>query len=74
MATLKKTEIGFQDHLTLNAGQGIAECSKNAFWHSAILSTFIKLSFVFKTFVLSTFERLFYIGFTVIQLSLFLEQ
>ena len=34
--------------------------------HSAILSTFIKLSFVFKTFVLSMFEWPFYTGFTVI--------
>ena len=33
--------------------------------HSAILLTFIKLSFVFKTFVLSFFEWLFYTGFTV---------
>ena len=33
--------------------------------HSAILSTFIKLPFVIKTFVLSIFERPFYTGFTV---------
>ena len=33
--------------------------------HSAILSTFIKLPFVFKTFVLSIFEWPFYTGFTV---------
>ena len=33
--------------------------------HSAILSTFIKLPFIFKTFVMSIFERLFYTGFTV---------
>ena len=33
--------------------------------HSAIHSTFIKLSFVIKIFVLSFFERLFYTGFTV---------
>ena len=33
--------------------------------HNAILSTFIKLSFVIKIFVLSTFEWLFYTGFTV---------
>ena len=32
--------------------------------HSAILSTFIKLPFVIKIFVLSIFERLFYAGFT----------
>ena len=33
--------------------------------HSAILLTFIKLPFVFKTFVLSIFERPLKIGFTV---------
>ena len=33
--------------------------------HSAILSTFIKLSFVIKIFVLSIFEWPFYTGFTV---------
>ena len=49
----------------------IAECRskvlQNALMeHSAILSTFIKLPFVFKTFVLSFFEWLFKTGFTVI--------
>ena len=34
--------------------------------HSAILSTFIKLSFVIKAFVLSIFEWPFYKGFTVL--------
>ena len=33
--------------------------------HSAILSTFIKLPFVFKIFVLSIFEWLLKAGFTV---------
>ena len=33
--------------------------------HSAILSTFIKLLFVIKIFVLSIFECPFYTGFTV---------
>ena len=33
--------------------KSIAECSKRAREHSAILSTFIKLPFVFKTYVLS---------------------
>ena len=33
--------------------------------HSAILSTFIKLPFVIKIFVLSFFEWPFYTGFTV---------
>ena len=30
MATLKTTEIGFQDQLSLNAGQNSAECSKGS--------------------------------------------
>ena len=34
--------------------------------HSAILSTFIKLPFVVKIFVLSIFECPFYSGFTVL--------
>ena len=36
--------------------------------HSAILLTFIKLQFVFKIFVFSIFEWLFYTGFTVLRL------
>ena len=34
--------------------------------HSAILSTFIKLPFVIKVFVLSIFVSPFYIGFAII--------
>ena len=37
---------------------------------SAILSTFIKLPFVIKIFVLSIFEWPFYIGFTVLHADL----
>ena len=41
--------------------------------HSAILSTFIKLPFVIKIFVLSIFELPFYTGFTVVhRLCMFL--
>ena len=48
----KRPKIGFQGHLSLNVGLK---------WeHSAILSTFIKLPFVIKTFVLSIFEWPFY--------------
>ena len=43
--------------------RSIAECSKG---HSAILSTIIKLPFVFKTFVLSIFEWPLKAGFTVV--------
>ena len=48
MATLKQTKIGFQYQLLLNAGQK---------WeNSAILSFYIKLPLVIKSFVLSIFE------------------
>ena len=58
----KKTQIGFQDRLSHNAlVKSIVEWE-----HSAILSTFIKLPFDIKIFVLSIFEWLFYTGFTKI--------
>ena len=38
--------------------------------HSAILSTFIKLPFVFKSFVLSFFELSLKTGFTVLSVRL----
>ena len=63
MATLKKTKIGFQDRLSLNAVQKYCRMLQGE--HSAILSTFIKLPFVIKTFVLSIFEWPFSKGFTV---------
>ena len=50
----KRPKIGFQDQLSLNAGQKY--CRMLPLEHSAILSTVIKLSFVIKTFVLSIFE------------------
>ena len=60
MATLKKTE-NFQDQLLLNAGKKYRRMLQ---WeHFAILSTFIKLPFVNKIFVLSLFEWPFYTGF-----------
>ena len=46
-------------------GKIIAECRMLQGEHSAILSTFINLPFVFKIFVLFIFEWLFYTGFTV---------
>ena len=46
----KKTKIGFQDQLSLNAGQKYCRME-----HSAILSTFIRLPLAIKTFVLSSF-------------------
>ena len=62
MTTLKKTENGFQDQLSLNAGQKYCRMLQGE--HSAILSTFIKLPFVMKIFILSIFEWPFYTGFT----------
>ena len=54
MATLKKMEIGFQDQLSLNAGQKYCRMLQGE--HSAILLTFIKLPFAIEIFVLSVFE------------------
>ena len=50
----KKKKIGFQDQLSLNAGQKYCRMLQGD--HSAILSTFIKLPFVIKIFILSIFE------------------
>ena len=49
----KRPKIGFQDQLSLNAGQKYCRMQ-----HSAILSTFIKLPFVIKIFVFSIFKWL----------------
>ena len=59
----KNTKIGFQFQLLLNAGQKY--CRMLPLEHSAILSTFIKLSFSIKTFVLSIFKWPLKTGFTV---------
>ena len=48
---------GLQDQLSLNAGQKC--CRMLRVEHSAILLTFIKLSFGIKIFVLSIFSDLF---------------
>ena len=58
-----RPNIGFQDQLSLIAGQKY--CRMLPLEHSAILSTFIKLSFIIKTFVLSIFEWPLHTGFTV---------
>ena len=47
----KRPQIGFQDQLSLNAGQRYCRMLQGE--HSATLSTFIKLPFVIKIFVLS---------------------
>ena len=66
---IKRPKIGFQDQLSLNAGQKYCRMLQGE--HSAILLTFIKLPFVIKIFVLSIFEWPFYIGFTVCVKSYF---
>ena len=69
----KRTKIGFQEQLSLNAGQTYRRMLSGE--HSAILSTFIKLSFVIKIFVLSIFEWPLKTGFTLYTLwALFLLQ
>ena len=63
----KKTKISFQDQFSLNAGQKYCRMlPRMLLEHSAILSTFIKLPFVNKIFVLSIFEGPLKTGFTVI--------
>ena len=62
-ATLIRDKIGFQDQLTLNAGQKY--CRMLIREHFAILLPFIKLPVVIKTIVLSTFEWPFYTDLTV---------
>ena len=59
----KKTKIGFQDQLSLNAVQKY--CRMLQWQHSAILSTFIKLPTGIKIFVLSICEWPLKTGFTV---------
>ena len=59
----RNTKIGFQDRLSLNAGQKYCRMLQGE--HSAILSTFIKLPFVIKICVLSIFVRLLKTGCTV---------
>ena len=64
-------KIGFQDLLSLNAGQkycrnaGQKYCRMLPLEHSAILLTFIKVPLAIKIFVLSIFEWPFKTGFTV---------
>ena len=60
----RKPKIGFQDQLSLNAGQKYCKMLQGE--HSAILSTFIKLPFVIKIFVLSIFEWPLKTGSTVL--------
>ena len=54
---VKKTKIGFQYQLSLNADQKY--CRMLPMEHSAVLLTFIKLPFVIKIFVLSILHRFY---------------
>ena len=56
----KRPQIGFQDQLSLNAGQKYCRMLQRE--HFAILLTFIKPPFVIKIFVLSIFKWPFYKG------------
>ena len=60
----KRQKIGFQDQLSLYAGQKYCRMLQGE--HFAMLLTFIKLPFVIKIFVLSIFEWPLKTGFTVI--------
>ena len=63
LSGLKKDQkIGFQYRLLLNAGQKYCRMLQRE--HSAILSTFIKLPFTIKTFVVSIFQWPLKTGFT----------
>ena len=62
---IKKTKNGFQDWLSLNAGQKYCRMLQRE--HSEILSTLIKLTFVIKVLVLSIFEWVLKTGFTVFE-------
>ena len=55
----RRPKIGFQGRLSFNAGQ------KYCREHSAILSTWIKLPSVFKTFIFSILKWPLKAGFTV---------
>ena len=67
MANFKKTKLVFK---TENCLMQVKKCKMLQVEHSAILSTFIKLLFVIKIFVLSIFERPFYTAFTVHYITL----
>ena len=61
------TKMDFQYQVSLNAGQKYCRILQGE--HSEILSTFIKLPFSIKTFVLSIFKWPLKTGFTVIILQ-----
>ena len=60
----KSPKFGFQDQLSLNAGQKYCRMLRGE--HFAILSSFSKLPFVIKIYVFVYFEWSFKTGFTVL--------
>ena len=60
-----KNPLSKDQKLVFKTNYRLMHVRKYCRMHSAILSTFIKLPFVIKVFVLSTFEWQFYTGFTV---------
>ena len=64
----KRPKIGFQDQLSLNVVQKYCRMLQRE--HSATLSSFIKLPFVIKIFVLSIFGWPLKTGSTVMYASL----
>ena len=62
--TCLKRPLKKKNRLSLNAGQKYCRMLQGE--HSAILPTFIKLQFVFKTIVKSIFEWQLKTGFTVL--------
>ena len=59
----RRPKLGFKTDYSLMQVKSIEECSKGE--HSAIHPTFIRLLFVFKTFVLSIFQWQLKTGLTV---------
>ena len=68
----KRPKIGFQDQLSLNAGQKYCRMLRGE--HSTILSTFIKLSFVIKIFILVILSGCFKQVLLYLQVVLALRQ
>ena len=65
----KRPNIGFQEQVSLNAGQKYFRMLQGKREHSTILWTFIKLPFVIRNLALSIFDWLFYTGFTLKHIS-----
>ena len=62
----RRPKIGFQERLSLNAGQKYCRMLQESILQY-FRSTFIKLPLVFKTFILSIFDWPLKTGFTVVE-------